>query len=218
MNEQPISQTTPDPVEMDAAQMDPVPAPDEKQKKERKPRTAGKEPAPAERGNGLPALPSDTARNPETPAEAGHQPDRTLPPDPPAGEPDSEELGQLREELSRLRDEVQSARKALFAREAELEEFHTLWPDVPLAALPDEVLREVDRGVPLAAAYALVERRQQQTAKIAEATNAVNQLRSSGAASGDSSGFLSPAEVRAMSPEQVRKNYRQILLSMPKWH
>ena len=117
-----------------------------------------------------------------------------------------------------MREEIRAARRSLIDREAELEEFRSLWPDVSLASLPDVVLQDVERGVPLAAAYALMERRRQNLAKVAEAANTVNRLRSSGSAEGDSSGFLSAAEVRAMTPEQVRKHYRQILLSMPKWH
>lgn len=106
----------------------------------------------------------------------------------------------------------------MIEEEAELEEFRDLWPDVSLTSLPDAVLHDVKNGVPLAAAYALNERRAQRLTKIAEATNAANHARSSGSAEGECSGFLSPAEVRAMTPEQVRKQYRQILLSMPKWH
>ncbi len=154
----------------------------------------------------------------ETPAETDDQSDRTLSPVPPADLPDPQELGRLREELNRLRQEIRSARKSLIEQETELEEFRDLFPDVSLSSLPDSVLNDVQRGVPLAAAYALMERRNAHLRQIAKATNAANDQRSSGSAEGNSTGFLSAAEVRAMTPEQVRKQYRQILLSMPKWH
>ncbi|MBE6529244.1 MAG: hypothetical protein E7680_01410 [Ruminococcaceae bacterium] len=154
----------------------------------------------------------------EDPLQTDNQPDRTLPADPPADRFDPQELGQLREELNRLREEIRSSRKALIEQEAELEEFRDLFPDASLSALPDVVLSDIQRGVPLAAAYALNERRSQRLAKIAESANAANRARSSGSAEGDSVGFLSPAEVRNMTPTEVRKQYRQILLSMPKWH
>ena len=117
-----------------------------------------------------------------------------------------------------MREEIRSAKNSLIKQEAELEEFRDLFPGVSLATLPDSVLADVQNGVPLAAAYALMERRSEHLQKIAAAANAANNRRSSGSAEGDSAGFLSPAEVRGMSPEQVRKHYRQILLSMPKWH
>ena len=154
----------------------------------------------------------------EVPVQADDQPIPTLPPDPTADQPDPQELGRLREELTRLREEIRSAKNSLIKQEAELEEFRDLFPGVSLAALPDSVLADVQNGVPLAAAYALMERRAARLQKIAEEANAANNQRSSGSADGDSAGFLSPAEVRGMSPEQVRKHYRQILLSMPKWH
>ncbi len=154
----------------------------------------------------------------EVSGETGVQPDRTVAPDPPLLGADPQELGRLRQELNDLRDEIRSAHRTLIEQEAELEEFRNLFPDVSLSALPDSVLKDVRRGVPIAAAYALEERRQSRLQKIAAEANAANDLRSSGSAEGESVGFLSPSEVRAMTPEQVRKQYRQILLSMPKWH
>ena len=120
--------------------------------------------------------------------------------------------------MNDLREEINSARRTLIEQEAELEEFRDLFPNVSLSSLPDAVLADVRRGVPLAAAYALMERREARLQKIAAQANTLNGQRSSGSAGGNSVGYLSPSEVRAMTPEQVRKQYRQILLSMPKWH
>lgn len=181
------------------------------------PDPGSKEGSGQERGE-IPAPAEEEALPLETPCEPAAQPDAAPPADPPAGGGDPQELGRLREELNQLREEIASARRSLIEEEAELEEFRDLWPDVSLSSLPDAVLRDMKNGVPLAAAYALNERRNERLAKVAAAANAANRARSSGSAEGECSGFLSPAEVRAMSPEQVRKQYRQILLSMPKWH
>ena len=120
--------------------------------------------------------------------------------------------------MNDLREEINSARRTLIEQEAELEEFRDLFPKFSISSLPDAVLADVRRGVPLAAAYALMERREARLQKIAAQANTLNGQRSSGSAGGNSVGYLSPSEVRAMTPEQVRKQYRQILLSMPKWH
>ena len=214
MNEQslqiPLDPTAVDPAET-LPQEEPLEAPKGRtRRKNANPATGSEQAGVEERPAPEPVL--------ETPAENCDQSDPDLSPDPAADQPDPQELGRLREELNGLREEIRSARRTLIEQETELEEFRDLWPDVPLSTLPDAVLEDVRRGVPLAAAYALMERRRQKLEKIAAATNAANQARSSGSAEGDSSGFLSRAEVRAMSPEQVRKHYRQILLSMPKWH
>ena len=233
MNEQSL-QSPLDPVEMEPKETLPEKEAGEPAKEKRKKggksekayATEQPDPGPAERsgeecgGNAEPAEQADRQEELplETPCETAHQPDAALPADPPAGGIDPQELGRLREELNQLREAVYAARRSLVEEEAELEEFRTLWPEASLASLPDAVLHDMKNGVPLAAAYALNERRTERLAKIAEAANAANRARSSGSAEGECSGFLSPAEVRAMSPEQVRKQYRQILLSMSKWH
>lgn len=114
-------------------------------------------------------------------------------------------------------DELREARKAAERIRDECVEFGALYPDVPLRTIPDDVWEDIRRGIPIAAAYALSERRRAYTEQIADAVNKQNASRSSGAVGGEAPSFYSANEVRAMSPAEVRENYRKILLSMPKW-
>lgn len=126
------------------------------------------------------------------------------------------ELAELREEITRLRTELQERiRPERFA--GECEEFRTLYPDVPLSALPDEVWENVRQGIPIAAAFALAQRRKLCTLRQAEESNQRNRLRSTGAVRKEKSSYFTPEEVRAMTPEEVHENYRCILTSMQKW-
>ena len=133
------------------------------------------------------------------------------PADPPAP---AGELEGLRQELNDLRRELATLRRT----QAECAEFAELYPKVPLSDLPDVVWEDVGRGIPISAAYALFERREARTGKLAAEVNAQNRARSAGAIAGARNGFLSPAEVRAMTPAEVRKYYQSILHSMQKWN
>lgn len=93
----------------------------------------------------------------------------------------------------------------------ELAEFRTLYPDVPIGAIGEDVFEASRGGLPLAAAYALSARRQE--------------LRSgrpsapvwSGLGTGASDALFSRAEVKAMSEEEVHKHYKRIRESMKHW-
>ena len=137
--------------------------------------------------------------------------------DPPLDLPDQTELERLRKELTDLQSELRDVQSAFVRREAEYAEFRELYPDVPLSSLPDAVWEDVRHGIPLTAAFALSERRRIRTEEKAELANRTNRLASAGAVNGSATGFFSAREVRAMSPTEVRENYSQILLSMPKW-
>lgn len=143
-------------------------------------------------------------------------------PDPAASASDTEDtedrVEQLRSELNRLRTEI-AARDADWKRMGqECEEFRELYPEVALSALPDAVWADVRRGIPIAAAYALNERKQALTAQKAATYNQSNALRSSGALSPTESDYFSPEAVRAMTQKEVRANYQKIMRSMQKWH
>ncbi len=125
----------------------------------------------------------------------------------------------LLEELSLLRAEHEALRNEYAARESQRrqqQEFHALYPEVELDALPDEVVAQT--ALPLAAAYALYERRQERERARAEAANLRNAQKSSGDArhDGDSDGEYSLEEIRRMSPGQVRSRYQTILHSLKK--
>lgn len=102
---------------------------------------------------------------------------------------------------------------------AEYAEFGRLFPGASVSALPDEVAASVRSGVPLAAAYALYERRRAVDAASAEAINEKNRGLSFEVNKSDSQdGYFSYAEVKAMSPSEVRQNYSRIIDSMSHWH
>lgn len=155
---------------------------------------------------GIPAAPAGA------PAAAGGAPD------PGADPADSAELSRLREELTRLREELARKESVSFRLGRECAEFRDLYPETPLSSVPDEVWNAVRDGVPLPAAFALVERRRERLEQAAKDSNRRNLARSSGELGQEAPGYFSPEEVRRMSRDEVRENYSNILLSMQKWH
>ena len=151
--------------------------------------------------------------------------DRSLPnsdPDPAPAPPlsEQEQLGVLQCELKQLRDELASAKEMRenFRRMTdELREFHTLYPEVALSQIPDEVYDAMYAGIPPAASYALYLKREREKQKEADRINNTNRQRSSGSLAAADADYFSPAEVRAMSQSDVRKNYQKIMQSMQKW-
>lgn len=126
----------------------------------------------------------------------------------------ADELAALRTEAEALRAELAAERRV----SVELREFCTLYPETPTEAIPDTVWDKVKGGIPLAAAYALHERRQLCAKQAAEAAQNTARARSSGALEGGPGEMpYTPAEVRAMSPEEVRRNYTAIIASMKRW-
>ena len=159
------------------------------------------------------------------------KPEDSLPPNPSEPVADNEAaddtpLDDPLAELSRLRKEVEDLQAALSKKEserqntlAELAEFHRLFPDVTLSALPDGIWESVHQGVPLSAAYALYEKKQRTARQDAEQINRRNAALSAGVAGKHTPGeYYSPDEVRAMSQKQVHDNYRTIMESMKHWH
>ncbi|MBQ9131240.1 MAG: hypothetical protein IJX62_02045 [Clostridia bacterium] len=133
-------------------------------------------------------------------------------------EASEERLEHLRGELSRLQTELRLREERFEKLGGECEEFCALYPDVPFSALPDRVWQDVRRGIPLAAAYALAERKRLCTQQLAEKSNRDNLRHAPGELKSSQSEEFSPAEVRAMTPAEVRANYTKIMRSMQKWH
>ena len=131
------------------------------------------------------------------------------------------ELEQLRSELKQLREEL-ALRDARLQQEErvtrEVAEFCSLYPEVPISTLPTEIWQTVEKGNSLAAAYALAEKKKAISLKNATESNANNRARSSGAINSTENFEFSPAEVRAMTSEEVRANLPKIMRSMQKWH
>ncbi|MBQ9784524.1 MAG: hypothetical protein IJW29_03385 [Clostridia bacterium] len=126
-------------------------------------------------------------------------------------------MDELRGELNALREQLASERARRARIESEYEEFCSLYPDVSLASCSDAVWGAVENGTPLAAAYALEERRRILTAARAADANEQNQGRSTGRVRGSTGEFFTPEEVRAMSQNEVRINLSKIMKSMKKW-
>ncbi len=147
-----------------------------------------------------------------TPADSNADPE-----DAPALRSDRELLESLQRELAELRAAL-SGREAAAAREADRREFRELYPEVSIAELPDAVWEDVERGIPLSAAYARCERRRIRLLEQAEKSNGENLRRSPGMPKAAPREYFTPDEVRAMSPLEVRENYQKIMFSMQKWH
>ncbi len=168
----------------------------------------------------------------EASEERGEQPkEKTSPTSAPLDPPSAAELSDPLDQepladdhgLESLRQRVTEPEQALPARspsrhmEDDCAEFAELYPNVSPDSLPDDVWENVRRGIPLAAAYALSNRRRERIAQLAAERNAINRARSTGAVTVAPTGYYSPEEVRAMNAAEVRRNYNEILLSMQKW-
>jgi DNA repair exonuclease SbcCD ATPase subunit len=127
----------------------------------------------------------------------------------------------LLEEIESLKAQISELEKLKHAEArilAEIGDFCALFPDVPVEELPDEVWDSVRKGAPLAASYALYERKKAAEAKRIAQINAKNASRSPGAAGTDTAGeYFTPDEVRRMSRAEVHANYSKIKESMKKW-
>ena len=128
------------------------------------------------------------------------------------------------QEVERLRQQVTQLEKELATRQEQWERAGQEWrellgcfPEVTPDAVPDAVWQQVRNGVPLAAAYALYERKQSLRDGNACACNQRNDRQSPGGLSGAGDGYFSPAQVRAMSRREVRENYDRIFASMRHW-
>lgn len=126
-----------------------------------------------------------------------------------------EELRQKNEELTRALEERRNFSQRL---EGEIEDFSEMFPDVPLAEIPDEIWAEVKGGLPLSAAYARHERRLALTKKHTETVNEAAREGSSGALGARTEYYYSPDEVRKMTASEVKKNYSHIISSMKHWN
>lgn len=154
-------------------------------------------------------VPADTVANSDSDCEGSDSQTQTS------------ELEQLRGELTKLREEL-ALRDARAHQEEritrEYAEFCDLYPDIPISSLPQELWQDVQAGISLAAAYALAERKKAISLGRATQSNATNRARSAGSVNHAESNEFSPAEVRAMSSEEVRANLPKIMRSMQKWH
>ena len=93
-----------------------------------------------------------------------------------------------------------------------------LFPDADPEALTGEVLELTKEGVPLAAAYALYQKRAEKRCADAALQNAQNAGACFGSVGRSSENdYFTPDEVRAMTRNEVRANYQKIIQSMKSW-
>lgn len=125
----------------------------------------------------------------------------------------------LRAELEALRAELTQKREAFERMSGEINEFSELFPAVSISSIPDSVWQSVKSGIPLSAAYALYEKKTGILQADAKKVNQKNSTLSTGPIGREcTTDFFSPDEVRAMSRDEVRKNYSKIMESMKKWN
>lgn len=126
---------------------------------------------------------------------------------------EEDELSALRAALAEKEQLLADMTAAKDRFEAEFAEFRKEFPEVPLGRVDDGVWEQVGKGVPLAAAYALAERRAMKQAQTSRReTGAWHSL-----SGGTDEGLFTPSEVRAMTEREVRRNYDRILESMKRW-
>ena len=125
----------------------------------------------------------------------------------------------LKAEIEALKLQLEESQSMYDRLHGECMEFSSLYPDVPLSSIPDSVWNSTRAGIPLAAAYALAEKKESVARAKAMDINLKNSEKSSGALNtAKTEDFFTPAEVRAMSAPEVRANYAKIITSMSKWH
>ena len=132
-----------------------------------------------------------------------------------------ETISELQTQIELLKQEIEKLEEFKKAQNrilAEIGDFVALFPDTPIEKIPDTVWESVKQGAPLAASYALYEKRMVAEAKRIEEINAKNARKSPGAAGKDTAGeYFSPEDVRRMSRAEVHANYSKIKDSMKKW-
>ena len=122
-------------------------------------------------------------------------------------------------ELRSLREELLEKKKAFEKMSRDIGEFEELYPERNVNEIPDAVWERVKSGSPLAAAYALYERKNALRASTAKSANEANSARTTGSIGREvTENFYTPDEVRAMSRSEVRRNYSKIIESMKKWN
>lgn len=130
---------------------------------------------------------------------------------------EEEDISCLRARIAQLETELMQRDELACRMTREFAEFERYFPEVSLRELPDHIWEQVHRGVPLAAAYALYERGLANEKKRIEEQKAHNMAHTAGVPSSSGATYFSPAQVRAMSRDEVREHYDRIFESMRHW-
>jgi hypothetical protein len=132
-------------------------------------------------------------------------------------------------EISALRMELEGLRAELRARDeseklnsrmlAEITEFQEYFPEVDIHQISNEVWEKVKNGVPLSASFALSLHKMELEKKKVSDFNEKNRRMSAGSLmQGEGEKYYSPAEVKKMTPAQVKSHYDEIVASMRHWN
>ena len=139
----------------------------------------------------------------------------------PAKEPEENQTEpEMAQASSAPESEEKSEETAEEKLKADISEFHTLFPDVKADQIPREVWDRVDQGESLTASYAVffvrALREEERIAKV----NAENEKTAPPRVrhDGTDGDYFSPDAVRAMSRDEVKKHYQEILRSMDHWN
>lgn len=99
-----------------------------------------------------------------------------------------------------------------------VKQFRTLFPNVEAEAIPQSVWGDMEKGIPLAYAYAFFVLNGESNGSYADEINERNSRTALPAvAEGTEDGELSMEEVGNMSAASVKKNFPRILRSISKW-
>ena len=130
-----------------------------------------------------------------------------------------DEISALKTEIDLLKTELEEKKNAFEKISRDIGEFSELYPTKSINTIPDSVWESVKSGIPLAAAYALYEKKTAVRIDTASRINSKNSELSTGAVGRNTTeNFYTPDEVRSMSRSEVRKNYSKIIESMKKWN
>lgn len=122
-----------------------------------------------------------------------------------------------RGEKSAARAERRKAEKEGVLSE-DVKQFRALFPDVAAEDIPETVWADMEKGIPLAYAYALYSLTEGKNSIYAEGVNKRNnQVSPPPMGEGTDEGELSMEEVEAMSPKAIKNNFSRILRSIGKW-
>ena len=137
-------------------------------------------------------------------------------------DPELNELTTLKAEIENLRAQLKTREdeeRAIARIHNELAEFEEYFPEVELSSIPDDVWEKVKGGTSLSASYSLFKRKEELKNKKICDINEKNRKMSAGSiVGGDGEKFVSPAEVKRMTPAQVKVNYDRIVESMRHWN
>ena len=143
-------------------------------------------------------------------------------PDTPDEVAEPDEMSLLKEEINSLKAELERRQefdRAQARMNSELLEFEEYFPDTDVRSIPKEIWEQVRNGASLAGTYALFLRKNGLAEKKIGDFNEKNRRMSAGSLmNGEGEKYYSPAEVKKMTPAQVKKHYDDIITSIRHWN